>query len=614
MVEKPGARLLARGCGIVAGLVGVLAFGDAPAGPATNSTAAAPPPVFDQELTLTTRQPLAITLNTPLVAVWPPPDHSAELAAHLLVVFNPNDPDSQGLAAYYAARRNIPADHVLGLPCETTEEITRAQYDAEIRQPLLSAMVDRHWITRRSMKVAEGSGTRTLLVTDHNDIWAIVLMRGMPLKIAPDPTITESMEKEPELRSNAAAVDSELAMLPTYGLPLGGYVMNPLFDNQAFNPLRVGPDSAQRLILVTRLDAPTPQDVRRMIDDSLYAEKHRLAGLAVIDSRGKTDVKDGYTPGDSWLRRARGVLDLNGWTVKFDDKEELIPATDPCNEVAFYLGWYNFSAVGPWVTPPNRFVRGAIAYHLHSFSASTVRSATSNWVGPLLAHGAAATMGTVYEPYLDLTPHLDIFTAHLMAGQPFAVAAYSSILGLSWMVTVVGDPLYQPFKLPLDPALAAARSAGPAQAEHYDWLLLQETELALAAGTLPANINALEQQLDLLSESAVGEEGLGDLLEKFNDPAAVTAAEEAYRKALTLETQPIDQIRVGLKLAQYCISHAQDEQAQAELRQLREMFPTDSERFGVASLLVPTSSPADPAGAAPATPSGPPQAPKAPRP
>ena len=42
------------------------------------------------------------------------------------------------------------------------------------------------------------------------------------------------------------------------------------------------------MVLVTRLDGPKPSDVRRMIDGCLYAEQHRLAGLAVIDSRGLT--------------------------------------------------------------------------------------------------------------------------------------------------------------------------------------------------------------------------------------------------------------------------------------------------------------------------------------
>ena len=38
----------------------------------------------------------------------------------------------------------------------------------------------------------------------------------------------------------------------------------------------------------TWLGGPTTADVQRMIDDSLYAEQHRLAGLVCIDTRGIT--------------------------------------------------------------------------------------------------------------------------------------------------------------------------------------------------------------------------------------------------------------------------------------------------------------------------------------
>jgi len=512
-----------------------------------------------------------------------------DLAAHLLVVYNTNDPDSKGLADYYAARRNIPAERVLAISSPVTEEITRAQYDDTIRSPIVSYLTEKDWMARAPQQVRVGNRVLDLLVATRNDIWAIVLMRGVPLKIAPDPSDEDgkdSMEYEPELQTNAAAVDSELALLPVFGLPKGGYVPNIFFDDQMAGIKRVGPELARNMVLVTRLDGPTPSDVRRMIDDSLNAEENRLAGQAVVDSRGITDVKDGYISGDVWLRAARDSLVRDGWDVKFDDKPEVLPATDPCNHVALYLGWYHDVAIGPWITPPNRFVPGAIAYHLHSFSASTVRSATANWVGPLIAHGADATMGMVYEPYLALTPHEDIFVRRLLQGDYFAEAAYASERGLSWMLTVVGDPLYRPFRLPLDSALA--RASVP-HTEHDDWLLLQKVQRELVAGQIDARTDSLERALDVPGASPVAEEGLGDLLDRLSEAGARAATEQAYKKALAGETVPVDRIRVGLKLAQYYSNHGQDASAQAELDALRELDPDDATRFGVSSRLVPTS-------------------------
>jgi uncharacterized protein (TIGR03790 family) len=515
-----------------------------------------------------------------------PMGQAEDLAAHLLVVYNTNDPDSRGLAQYYASRRNIPAERVLAISCPVTEEITRAQYDDTIRSPIVSYLTQKDWMAREPQRVQVGNRFLDLLVATRNDIWAIVLIRGVPLKIAPDPSDDDGMEYEPELQTNAAAVDSELALLPVFGLPKGGYVPNIFFDDQMSGIKRVGPESARNLVLVTRLDGPQPSDVRRMIDDTLNAEKNRLAGLAVIDSRGLTDVKNGYTSGDIWLRSARDLLVKDGWDVKFDDKPEVLPATDPCNQVALYLGWYHDGAIGPWITPPNRFVPGAIAYHLHSFSATTVRSATVGWVGPLIAHGADATMGMVYEPYLALTPHEDIFTRRLLEGDYFAEAAYASERGLSWMLTVVGDPLYRPFRQPLDSALA---HASVPHTEHDDWLLLQKVQREIAAGQMEVNIDSLVRALDVPGAGPVAEEGLGDLLEKLNEFEIGHSAERAYKKALAGETVPVDRIRVGLKLAQYFSNHGRDARAQAELDDLRELYPDDAKRFGVANPLVPTS-------------------------
>jgi uncharacterized protein (TIGR03790 family) len=504
----------------------------------------------------------------------------------LLVVYNTNDPDSKGLAEYYASRRNIPAERVLAISSPVTEEITRAQFDDTIRSPIVSYLTEKDWMARAPQRVRVGGRVLDLLVATRNDIWAIVLMRGVPLKIAPDPSDEDGMEYEPELQTNAAAVDSELALLPVFGLPKGGYVPNIFFDDQMAGIKRVGAELARNMILVTRLDGPQPSDVRRMIDDCLEAEKNRLAGLAVVDSRGLTDVKDGYTSGDIWLRAARNSLVQDGWDVKFDDKPDVLPATDPCNHVALYLGWYHDVAIGPWVTPPNRFVPGAIAYHLHSFSASTVRSATANWVGPLIAHGADATMGMVYEPYLALTPHEDIFVRRLLHGDYFAEAAYASERGLSWMLTVVGDPLYRPFRLPLDSALA---NAGVSHDAHDDWLLLQKVRRELVAGQMDARTESLERILDVPGAGPVAEEGLGDLLDRLSEPAARASTEQAYKKALAGEAVSVDRIRVGLKLAQYYGNHGQDASAQAELDALRERYPDDAKHFGVANPLVPTS-------------------------
>ena len=45
------------------------------------------------------------------------------------------------------------------------------------------------------------------------------------------------------------------------------------------------------------------------------------------------------------------------------------------SQIAIYCGWYDENVSGPFTLPKVEFMPGAFAYHLHSFSAATLRSA-----------------------------------------------------------------------------------------------------------------------------------------------------------------------------------------------------------------------------------------------
>ena len=53
------------------------------------------------------------------------------------------------------------------------------------------------------------------------------------------------------------------------------------------------------------------------------------------------------------------------------------------SDCALYYGWYADGVVGPFAQPSFRFMPGAVAVHIHSFSASTLRDPNANWVAPL---------------------------------------------------------------------------------------------------------------------------------------------------------------------------------------------------------------------------------------
>jgi hypothetical protein len=100
--------------------------------------------------------------------------------------------------------------------------------------------------------------------------------------------------------------------------------------------------------------------------------------------------------------------------------------------------------------PGFRFPPGAIALHIHSFSASTLRTSNRGWAGPLVARGVTATVGNVFEPYLQFTHRPNLFLRALARGATLVDAAYFSLQVLSWQAIVIGDPLYRPFAVSLD--------------------------------------------------------------------------------------------------------------------------------------------------------------------
>jgi uncharacterized protein (TIGR03790 family) len=381
-----------------------------------------------------------------LLALWsflfPAGATAAEprLADVTVVVFNETVPESKTLAQYYAEKRGIDASHLIGLHCPQDEEIDRQLYEQQIAEPLRARFFTNHW-WRESELTVDGSAVLS------SQIRFVTLMRGVPLKIRacngypgdhPDPNTPFGM-------SNQAAVDSELAALGFRSRQISGPLKNPYF--RSFLPI-TDAESDARLLLVARVDGPTFADARRIIDDSVGAERTGLSGWTVIDERGTNDPA--YQIGDEWLEHIVKAAFRLGFPTLVDRQPDLFPSGYPLGDVIMYFGWYAEHLAGALADPAFRFRPGAIAVHIHSTSGSTVRSPDHSWVGPLIRHGAAATLGNVYEPYLGLTPELDIFFDRLLHGMTFAESAYASLVGISWMTTIVGDPLYRPFPVNLD--------------------------------------------------------------------------------------------------------------------------------------------------------------------
>jgi uncharacterized protein (TIGR03790 family) len=475
------------------------------------------------------RTRLLILILFGLVRAAAMPAAEQPLAAATIVVFNKAVPDSVALAKFYAQQRAIPGDHVIGLDCSTEEEISREDYDTTIAEPLRAIFKERGWWTYHD---TPDKGT----VVADSSIHFVALIKGIPLKIR---TITAPYTGDqwgpgPVAGHNEAAVDSELSTLAFFLRQISGALPNPYF--QSFRGIDEFENAT--LLLVCRLDGPSTMVVRRMITDAIAVEKNGLWGRAYVDA--SRNVNNGFEIGDKWMTEIVQQLHKVGIPVVFDDLPSVFPDGYPITDCSLYYGWYAGSVTGPFARPDFRFLPGAVAVHIHSFSANTLRDPNANWVAPLLAHGAAATMGNVYEPYLQLTPHLDVFNDRLLHGFTFAESAYMSMHAISWMTTIVGDPLYRPFAswAQIDAPKENAKTVS-------DWKLYHDFAVKNAPKP-PAQYRALARQMASRARSGTILEDLGSMEARDGNLAAATGY---YQQARATYGKRDDILRVVLEEA-----------------------------------------------------------------
>jgi len=460
------------------------------------------------------------------------------LAARTLLLANSAVPESLALAKEYAALRGIPESHVIALDLPSDQTITHAAFEEKVVAPLRRTLIERELISvRPRLNILRGE--RTLRhATRSSRISIVCTFYGVPLRVA-DRTarVYRALQHRaglPDRRANAS-LDAELALLLIEPRSPSTPFINPDYNAWiAPLPSRDG----QFILQVSRLDGPSPDIVRNMIQGALHAERYGLQGRAVIDLVGHQNLSDPYTTGDLWMRRFSETLLSQGYDVLVQQRRTLIEPDYPLEHVAWYAGWYAEHVTGPFALPEFRFAPGAFAYHLHSFSAGDIRDPARHWVGPLLARGAAASMGSVDEPYLHLTPQPDIVADRLTRSYPFADAAHFSQRELSWQNTFLGDPLFRPFVHSLDTQIRHLEADNhPA----LPWAYLRQINIHARSGRLNLALDLARQRIQqtrstLLTEKLAdlyAENGMHDeaLLEYQALLPAVASPESAFRIA-----------------------------------------------------------------------------------
>jgi uncharacterized protein (TIGR03790 family) len=463
----------------------------------------------------------------------------------VVVIYNSRVPESKAIAEHYAQMRQVPQSQIYGFSLTTREEISRDEFRDSLQLPLAKKLeADKLWrFGSFKLPAANGQPARTEIRVVTAKIRYAVLCYGVPLNIQPDADLHENIPANvrPELQRNEAAVDSELTWLPLVKnpVPLYGPLPNPFYG--ITNATLLNPTNG--ILLVARLDGPTADIARALVDKALQAETNGLWGRAYFDARGLNQPDTNYFLGDEWMRGAAQLSRELGFETTLDNQPETFPASFPLSHIAIYAGWYTENANGPFALPTVEFMPGAFAYHLHSYSAATLRSTTRNWCGPLLAKGATVTMGCVNEPYLAATPNVPVFISRWIAGDfTFGEAAWAAQPVLSWQTTVVGDPLYRPFGRTLQRLHAQlVRDHSPLA----EWSFLRLVNLERNHGVSLAQTAQNLETLQLTAQSAVLTEKLADIYDELGKPAS---AIYTYQQALNLNPSPQQRLRLRLTL------------------------------------------------------------------
>ncbi|MGD8388298.1 MAG: TIGR03790 family protein [Desulfobacteraceae bacterium] len=385
----------------------------------------------------------------------------------VLVLANRNAARSVGLARYYMEKRGIPPDHLVTLWLTDTESCSREAYEKKVLAPVV----------------------RYLEENSAKPIRCLVTVYGVPLRVHPPEMTSEEKsryrglkreiahvserlkqakkgsEEQKTMRrkfraisvemgrlskkSQRAALDSEIALALAAPYELSKWIPNPYFLGFRGKPMPAGAPQRKDVLMVARLDGPSPEIVRRIVDEAMEAERTGLQGKAYFDARWprpdaeKEPTKLTYRFYDLSIHKAAELVEKNSHIPVILDAKETLFQPGECEEAALYCGWYSHHQyIDAFEWRP-----GSVGYHIASSECGTLKGNKSQvWCKRMLEEGAAVTIGPVDEPYLHSFPVPQMFFGLLLEGRWTLAECYTlSLPILSWQMVLVGDPLYKPF-------------------------------------------------------------------------------------------------------------------------------------------------------------------------
>lgn len=289
--------------------------------------------------------------------------------------------DSLSVARHYAERRGVPKENILELRLPPIEQGLKADIINTVRDHLLD-----------------------------NDL------AGKIRVIVPCYGI--------QLRLGNRALDSKLADL--FDRYRWGRVMgtpNPFFGQSAHHDPSLG------TYLVSRLDGPTQDIAKALVDKAMAAEKTVTARSGSAFFTSSAFGKEGMV-----------AAKRHGVSARSEDRKYLLANKLTDQTMWMFADGHDYRTIrtSPWPL-------GSVAGFLKSNTLAHMSSSKDKyWVPGLLEEGVTATYGASIEPYVQGYTRGDILLDRFWSGRyTFAEAFAMSTPTLRWAMCAVGDPLYK---------------------------------------------------------------------------------------------------------------------------------------------------------------------------
>ena len=383
-----------------------------------------------------------VTCATVFIVSWLSACQAFAITAdNVLVLYNQDSPDGQQIAEYYADVH--PGVSLLGLDgVSTSEQISEKHYLEVIRPQVLAGL--------------------------HDDIEVIVTTKGMPLRIkneSPNPMLYSGWrgsvygipisngwwEPYSSLESELTRIDridsanlmgdqAEFFSPPAFPFSSNHQAANPYFDSgTAFSR---SDHEYEGIRLTSRLDGFSVDDVIVSIDRAQQAISLPDGQCVLVDD----DPSAPAAYADLMPDLVEKVLAPSGQSYYFEPTEKDV--TSMSSPVIGYHSHGAHAAGAGYIDNLTLDIApGAVFHTWESYNAYSFNEGGNRYDQGLIAEwiraGGTAGLGHVAEPgasRMNVTNE-DIFWEMLLDGHSFVEAAWAATPQLSFVNTVVGDPL-----------------------------------------------------------------------------------------------------------------------------------------------------------------------------